>query len=236
MSYTLTGTRYIGTGTLPPPVLGYDLVATDTGNFYVSNSTATAWVLVGSVNSPNLGMLPLTGGTMTGAISGATGFAPNDSPNFTTTAKLLGVPLATTTDLSNTQTNVLNTIAPKISEAVAAVTTGITTQANIAVASGILSFTTAVAQTIPLPTFSDGTTCPEASSKWMVSLLGFGTPVPWVSGFTTGIPCGRADSNGDVALIWSANPLTTRTFYGIIQDKGGTLYPTYISYYIQGSR
>ena len=139
MSFTLTGTRYIGTGTLPTPVLGYDLVATDTGNFYVSNSTATAWVLVGSVNSPNLGMLPLTGGTMTGNVAGATGWAPNDSPNFTTTAKLNGVTLATSTDLPTTQTSVLNTIAPKISEAVAAVTSGITTASNIAIASGLLT-------------------------------------------------------------------------------------------------
>lgn len=236
MSFTLTGTRYIGVGALPVPVLGYDLVATDTGNYYVANSTATSWILVGSVNSPNLGMLPLTGGTMTGNVAGATGWAPNDSPNFTTTAKLNGVTLATSTDLSTTQTNILNTIAPKISEAVGAVTTGITTAANTAIGTGILTFSTAVAQTIPLPVFSDGTTCPETSCKWVASLIGFGTPIPWVSGFTTGIPCGRADSNGDVALIWSANPLTTRTFYGIIQDRGGTLYPTYISYMIMGYR
>ena len=232
MSYTLTGTRYIGTGALPAPVFGYDLV-TDTGDFYISNSSATAWVLVGSVNSPNLGMLPLTGGTMTGAISGATGFAPNDSPNFTTTAKLLGVPLATTTDLSNTQTNVLNTIAPKISEAVAAVTTGITTAANIAMASGLLTFTSATPQTIPLPTFSDGTTCPEASCKWMVGLVSSsGTP----STFLTSWPCGRSDSNGDTSLIMTANPSTTRTFAIYLQDKGGNIYPATVSYLIIGTR
>lgn len=233
MSYTLTGTRYIGTGTLPTPVLGYDLVATDTGNFYVSNSTATAWVLVGSVNSPNLGMLPITGGTMTGAIAGATGFAPNDSPNFTTTAKLAGVPLATTTDLSNTQTTVLNTIAPKISEAVAAVTTGITTSANIAMASGLLTFTSAATQTIPLPTFSDGTTCPEASCKWIVGLVST-SPTP--STFAVGWPCGRSDANGDTGIVLSADPLTTRTFYGILQDKGGNIYSATFAYLIIGTR
>jgi len=233
MSFTLTGTRYIGTGTLPTPVLGYDLVATDTGNFYVSNSTATAWVLVGSVNSPNLGMLPLTGGTMTGNVAGATGWAPNDSPNFTTTAKLLGVPLATTTDLANTQTSVLNTIAPKISEAVAAVTTGITTAANIAMASGLLYFTSAATQTIPLPTFSDGTTCPEASCKWTVGLVSSSsTP----STFVTSWPCGRSDSNGDTSLIITANPLATRTFAAYFQDKGGNIYPATVSYLIIGTR
>lgn len=233
MSFTLTGTRYIGTGTLPTPVLGYDLVATDTGNFYVSNSTATAWVLVGSVNSPNLGMLPLTGGTMKGNVAGATGWAPNDSPNFTTTAKLNGVTLATTTDVSNANTTTLNTIAPKISEAVAAVTTGITTASNIAMASGILAFTSAVAQTIPLPTFSDGTTCPEASCKWMVALVGT-TATP--STFVAGWPCGRSDANGDTGVYLSANPEITRTFYGLMQDKGGNFYPAAFSYLIIGTR
>ena len=165
MTYTLTGTRYIGSGTLPTPVAGYDLIDTSTGNFYYSNSTATAWVQVGNVNSANLGMLPLTGGTMTGAIAGATGFAPVDSPNFTTTAKLNGLTLATQSDLSTTQTTVLNSIAPKISEAVAAVTTGITTAANIAIATGTLRFTTTATQTIPLPTFSDGTTAAESQCK-----------------------------------------------------------------------
>lgn len=233
MSFTLTGTRYIGTGALPVPVLGYDLVATDTGNFYVSNSTATSWILVGSVNSPNLGMLPLTGGTMTGNIAGATGWAPNDSPNFTTTAKLAGVPLATTTDLSNTQTTVLNTIAPKISEAVAAVTTGITTAANIAMASGLLTFTSSATQTIPLPTFSDGTTAAEASCKWMVGLTSSsGTP----STFATSWPCGRSDGNGDTSMIMTANPTTTRTFAIYLQDKGGNIYPTTVSYLIIGTR
>lgn len=230
MSFTLTGTRYIGTGTLPTPVLGYDLVATDTGNFYVSNSTATAWVLVGSVNSPNLGMLPLTGGTMTGNVAGATGWAPNDSPNFTTTAKLNGVTLATTTDLSTTQTTVLNSIAPKISEAVAATTSGITVKSNIARAVGLLTFTTAATQTIPLPTYTDGTTAAESDCKWITFFVGSN-----VAGtYTTSWPSGRSDSNGDCGLILSADPTTTRTFNAIIKDKGGNLYPTIMGYFIEG--
>ncbi len=231
MSFTLTGTRYIGTGALPVPVLGYDLVATDTGNFYVSNSSATAWVLVGSVNSPNLGMLPLTGGTMTGNVAGATGWAPNDSPNFTTTAKLNGVTLATSTDLSTTSTTILNSIAPKISEAVASTTSGITVKANIAMASGILEFTTATPQTIPLPTYSDGTTANQADCKWFIGLIGNS-----VAGNSTVWPCGRADSNGDTFLYATANPLTTLSFAMYLQDRGGTIYPTYVSYFIIGTR
>lgn len=233
MAFTLTGTRYIGSGALPTPVAGYDVVAVDTGNFYVSNSSATAWVLIGNVNSTNLGMLPLTGGTLTGAIAGATGLAPNDSPDFTTTAKLGGVQLATVTDLSNTQTTVLNTIAPKVSEAIASVTSGITTAANIAMASGLLTFTSAVAQTIPLPVFSDGSTAPEASCKWMVALVGTG---PTYGTLEDGWPCGRSDGNGDTGIVLSANPSTTRTFYGILKDVGGTIYKATFSYLIIGTR
>lgn len=233
MSYTLTGTRYIGTGTLPTPVLGYDVIQEDTGNWYFCNTSATAWNLIGNVNSPNMGLAPVSGYTSTGAITGATGWAPVDSPNFTTTAKLNGVTLATTTDVSNANTTTLNTIAPKISEAVAAVTTGITTASNIAMASGILAFTSAVAQTIPLPTFSDGTTCPEASCKWIVALVGT-TATP--STFVAGWPCGRSDANGDTGVYLSANPEITRTFYGLMQDKGGNFYPAAFSYLIIGTR
>ncbi len=233
MTYTLTGTRYIGSGTLPAAIAGYDLVDTSTGNFYVSNSSATAWVQIGNVNNVNLGMLPLTGGTMTGNVAGATGWAPNDSPNFTTTAKLNGLTLATQSDLSTTQTTVLNSIAPKISEAVAAVTTGITTAANVAMASGVLTFTSATPQTIPLPTFSDGSSASEAQCKWMVGLVSnSATP----STFALGWPCGRSDSNGDTSLIMTANPTTTRTFAIYLQDKGGNIYSATVSYLIIGTR
>lgn len=233
MTFTLTGTRYIGSGTEPTPVLGYDLVNTVTGDFKVANTSATAWVAVGNVNNPNLGMLPLTGGTMTGAIGGASGWAPNNSPNFTTTAKLNGLTLATQSDLSTSQTTVLNTIAPKISEAVAAVTSGITTASNIAMASGLLSFTSAATQTIPLPTFSDGTSATEAQCKWMVGVV---SSVSTPSTFATSWPCGRSDGNGDTGLIITANPATTRTFAVYLQDKGGNIYPVTVSYLIIGTR
>jgi hypothetical protein len=233
MSYVLTGSRYIGTGALPVPVLGYDAVDTSTGNFYVSNSSATSWVQVGNVNSPNLGMLPLTGGTMTGNVAGATGWAPNDSPNFTNTAKLNGITLATSNDLSTTSTTILNSIAPKITQAVASTAAAITVKSNVAMASGLLSFTTATPQTIPLPVYSDGTTANESDCKWMVGLTSSsGTPATWADSW----PCGRSDGNGDTSLIMTANPTTTRTFAIYLQDKGGVIYPATVSYMIIGVR
>lgn len=225
MSFTLTGTRYIGTGALPTPVLGYDLVETDHGNFYVANSTATAWVLVGSVNSPNLGMLPLTGGTMTGNVAGATGWAPNDSPNFTTTAKLAGVTIATTNDLTTTQTNILNTISPKITQAVASVTTSITTAANVAMAQGVLN-TPALNPSgnpdatfvIPAPTFSDGTYAAISSCRWSLGLYG-----------VTNM------GNGWGQLVVT-NPGGSNTYTAYCVRDDGYRYPAQMQYLIVGTR
>lgn len=230
MAYVLTGARYIGSGTLPTPVAGYDLVDTSTGNFYMANTSASAWTLIGSVNSPNLGMLPLTGGTMTGAIAGAHGLATLDAPNFTTSVKLNGVDLATTTNLSSTSTTILDSIAPKINEAVAGISSAFSVKSSVARAVGLLTFTTSATQTIPLPTYPDGTTAAESDCKWATYFVGSA-----VNGtYTTSWPCGRSDSNGDTGLIFSANPTATRTFNAIVKDRGGVPYPTIIGYYIEG--
>lgn len=230
MTYTLVGNRYIGTGALPTPVAGYQAQNTTTGDIYESNTSSTAWVLLYNANQANGGLAPVTGYTSTGAITGATGWAPNDAPNFTTSAKLNGVDLATTTNLSDTSTTILNGIAPKISEAVAGITTSITVKSNIARAVGLLTFTTSATQTVPLPTYPDGTTANESDCKWIVFFVGSNT----AGTFAQSWPCGRSDSNGDAGLILSADPTTTRTFNAIIKDKGGNLYPTIMGYFIEG--
>lgn len=171
MAYVLTGTRYIGTGALPTPVAGYDAVDTTTGNRYDANTSATAWNLVGNVNQTNEGMLPLTGGTMTGAITGATGWAPLDSPNFTTSAKLGGLDLVTSTTLSTAITNVNNGISPKITSAVASLSAGISVNSSIAKAKGTLTPSSVGATiTVPPPTYSDGTTANIADCVWSIGV------------------------------------------------------------------
>ena len=222
MAYTLIGTRYIGTGALPTAVAGYDAVDTSTGNQYAANSTATAWNLIGNTNQVNLGLAAITGFTATGAIAGATGWAPMDSPNFTSSAKLGGIDLATTDQLATTSTSILASIAPKITEAIASLSTSVTVKGSIAVASGILTFANNTAQTIPLPTYPDGTTAAEVDCKWSVGLVAGG----W--------PCGRSDSNGNTNLYKSANPTTTRTFAIYLKDDGGTYYSASVAYFIIG--
>lgn len=224
MSYALTGTRYIGTGALPTPIIGYDAVDTSTGNLYASNTSATAWVLIGNVNQANLGMLPLTGGALTGAISGATGLAPIDAPNFTTSAKLLGVDLATQTYVDTVNNTTLTGIAPKITQAIASISAGITVKGSLARANGILVFPSGgsgfpAAQTIPLPIYPDGTVASESDCKWFVSA----TDGTYGVGFA-----------GNASLLFSpANPLVTRTFSAQIVHSVGQYYNVSIMYWIE---
>ncbi len=219
MAYTLVGSRYIGTGALPPPVAGYDAVDTTTGNRYDANTSATAWNLVGSVNQTNEGMLPLTGGTMTGAITGATGWAPLDSPNFTTSAKLGGLDLVTSTTLSTAITNVNNGISTKVTSAVASLSAGISVKGSVSIGTGILTFSGTTPQTIPLPTYLDGTMATAIDCKWVIGLVGG----VW--------PCGRSDPNGDTTLLNTFTP-SSNTGYCVLKDNGGIYYSTQVWYLI----
>jgi len=175
MSYTLVGSRYIGTGSLPTPVAGYDAIDTTTGNQYVANTSGTAWVLVGNVNTLNLGLLPIAGGVMTGAITGATGWAPSDSPNFATKAYVAGKDVATTDELSALETRIMDSISPKITEAIASTTASVGVNSKIAKAEGILTFVSSdgwsipPVQTVPLPTYPSGEVAKETECVWLVS-------------------------------------------------------------------
>lgn len=219
MSYALTGTRYIGSGALPTPLAGYDVVDTSTGNIYVSNSSATAWNLYGNVNSPNLGMLPLTGGTMQGAILGATGWATADANNFVTTVKRASIDLVDTTQLAAQVTAINQGIGPKVTSAVAALAAGISVKGSIAIANGILIFTNNTPTSIPPPTYSDGTTAAIADCKWAIGL----SNGSW--------PCGRSDSNGDTTLF-NTFTATNNTGTFILKDNGGNYYSTTMWYLI----
>lgn len=74
---------------------GYIWVNTTTGDMKVRNTANSDWTIIGNADAPNLGLLPLAGGTMTGSIEGAHGLLPSDSPAITTNATLDGDDLAT---------------------------------------------------------------------------------------------------------------------------------------------
>ena len=219
MAYVLTGTRYIGNGTLPTAIAGYDAVDTSTGNLYASNSTATGWVLIGNINQVNMGLAAITGFTATGAIVGATGWAPVAAPNFTTSAKRDGVDLATTVQLSDTSTSILASIAPKISEAIASLSTAITVKGSIAMAHGVLTFAANTSQTIPLPTYPDGSTAAESDCRWSAGVIAFDNP---------------ADSLGNFQLMTSGTLPLSRTFYSVMKNGAGAFRSTWVSYLIIG--
>jgi hypothetical protein len=168
---SLIGFRYVQASDPGAVGAGYQWYNTSSGIVYERNTTNTGWVSIGNANSTSYGLLPLSGGTMTGAIAGVSGWAPETSPDFNTSAKLEGVNLATTNDLSTLQTNLEDYVDAQVASALAS--QGVTSEvaSNTAIQTGTLKGATATtAVTIPLPVFSDGQTATEAQCKWIVSI------------------------------------------------------------------
>ena len=167
----LVGMRFIQ-ATDPGAVgFGYQWANSSSGILYERNITNTGWVQIGNTNSTNYGLLPKTGGTMSGAIFGVSGWAPETSPDFNTSAKLEGVNLATVNDLSTLQTNLEDYVNAQVASAIASL--GVTSEvsSNTAIQTGTLKGATATtAVEIPRPVFSDGQVADEAQCKWIVSI------------------------------------------------------------------
>jgi len=130
---TLVGNRYIqATPPAAPPTTGYQWLDTDTAILYERNAANDNWIQVYNTNQTNGGLLPQTGGSVTGAITGTTGWAPSDNPNFATSAKIAGQNVATV-NYVNQQINSFNdVISAKVSQAIAASTSTSTANNNIA--------------------------------------------------------------------------------------------------------
>ena len=168
----LIGNRYTQSTDPGAVGTGYQWLNSTTGNLYERNTTNTAWVLVGNVNIVTLGALMRTGGVMSGPITGVTGWAPLDSPDFTTVAKLDGVNLATVNDLTALQTALEARIKAEAQAAVTTALGGVSGSQNIAVGFGTLVGATATTPvTIALPTFPDGVQATQAQCKWVVAPL-----------------------------------------------------------------
>ena len=166
----LIGNRYTQSTDPGAVGTGYQWLNTTTGNLYERNTTNTAWVLVGNVNIVTLGALMRTGGVTSGPIAGVTGWAPLDSPDFTTVAKLSGVNLATVNDLTALQTALEARIKAEAQAAVATALGGVSGSQNIAIGFGTLVGATATTPvTIALPTFPDGVQATQSQCKWIVA-------------------------------------------------------------------
>lgn len=110
-----------------------------TGELKERNLSNTAWVSLYYVNLTNGGLLPKTGGAMTGAITGTTGWASADNPNFPTSAKVAGQNVATV-NYVNQQVNSFNdVISAKVTSAIASASLSVNVNYSVAKSSGYIS-------------------------------------------------------------------------------------------------
>ena len=99
-------------------------VQSDTGVWLSRNSTNTAWVPIGSGDQQSFGLMPLSGGAMSGAVTGSSNMMTADGstpfalpPNVTSRNSLM----ATLADLTALQNNLSALISETVSQAVASI-------------------------------------------------------------------------------------------------------------------
>lgn len=151
----LYGNRYVQAGD-PSGQQGFIGVGsqwqdTTSGKLYERTSDNSAWKLIYVVDQDRGGLLPVTGGSVTGAILGTTGWAPVDSPNFNTSAKLGGVDLATVNYVNSIATGLSDSISAQINQAVASTVGNTQINANIAKQKGYFAPTVSGAQSMTVP-------------------------------------------------------------------------------------
>ena len=151
----LVGNRYVN-ATDPGAVgAGYQWLNTTNGNLYERNTSNTAWVSQGNVNSSLYGAAPISGFTAQGAINGATGLATLSASNFQS-LQLNNVNVATVNDLADAQTAILKAVDSKINSGLAGINSSSIYSTLFAFDEGILND----GDTVPLPSFSDRTALP----------------------------------------------------------------------------
>jgi|GEM_PF-2813563 len=104
-------------------------------NLYPTTGAGT-WNEIYYGNQPKGGMLPVTGGAVTGAITGPAGWATKDNYNFPTSLKVAGQNVATVSYVNQQVSSFNDLISAKISQSIASSTASINTNSNVAKASG----------------------------------------------------------------------------------------------------
>lgn len=148
----LVGNRYVN-ATDPGAVgAGYQWLNTTNGNLYERNTSNTAWVSQGNVNSALYGAAPISGFTAQGAINGATGLATLSASNFQS-LQLNSVNVATVNDLADAQTAILKACDAKINSGLSGINASSIYSTFLAFGQGVI----ADGATVPLPSFGDRT-------------------------------------------------------------------------------
>ena len=151
----LVGNRYVN-ATDPGAVgAGYQWLNTTNGNLYERNTSNTAWVSQGNVNTALYGAAHISGFTAQGAITGATGLATLSASNFQS-LQLNSVNVATVNDLADAQTAILKAVDSKINSGLAGINSSSIYSTLFAFGEGILND----GDTVPLPSFGDRTALP----------------------------------------------------------------------------
>jgi hypothetical protein len=171
---SLVGFRHIEASDPGTVGAGYQWLDTTTGNLYERDTSDIGWVFVGNVNSTNYGMLSLTGGAMSGAITGVSGWAPETSPGFSTSATLDGVGLATVNDLATLQSNLETMITDMVSSEIASSSSNVSINNNIVITCGTMPASSISATStivLPTPIFPDGIQATAAQCFSIISPL-----------------------------------------------------------------
>ena len=146
----LVGNRYVN-ATDPGAVgAGYQWLNTTNGNLYERNTSNTAWVSQGNVNSSLYGAAPISGFTAQGAINGATGLATLSASNFQS-LQLNNVNVATVNDLADAQTAILKACDAKINSGLSGINASSIYSTFLAFGQGVIAH----GATVPLPNFGD---------------------------------------------------------------------------------
>jgi len=161
MTTTLYGNTWVGdTAPTTPVWAGQQWVAPTSGTVYWRNSSNTAWVATEDINAQN--SVQKSGDTMTGALTGVPNLAPVESPDFTGSAQLGGINLATQLMLAQLRQDLQSYITETVRAQFLAQTKLSGTAANVAFSSDVLMTTYSAISSghsvsIPLPFFaSDG--------------------------------------------------------------------------------
>lgn len=227
----LVGNCYIQSSANDPGSVGfgYTWAQTDTANLYFRNSSDTAWVLAGNTDQLNLGLLPISGGTMTGAILGASGLMPLAGGDFTATPTILGDAIATVPYVDAQVSALRASISTQIATAIASIP-GLSVGSKIAIGAGIVAMTvtggggstpTGTA-TIPLPVYGDGTTAVQADVAGRYSA--------WIARWSWGDETVSSETSG--YRIEEVTP-NTRNYQAIYTNNSGVpVTPTLMMGYV----
>jgi len=213
-----------------------------TGVLKVRNTANTAWTTIGNVDDPSFGSLLTSGGAVSAAITGNTGWAASDAHNFPTSASINSVSIATINDVTSRISALESSIVPLISSAIATYAGSLTFLSKIAVNTGVTK-QAAWNTVVTLPTnggfqYEGGTPVKESECKWIVERLGNSEDSQWV--WPTGLSGGGQDyrayfrNTTDTADV-IPNAVSSFLSYGKL-DSGGGKFPIYVTYFILALR